>query len=414
MKTDDDDNDRNENELLATRKMVRGHYHQMDYATKLNVLNKFIEFNQNPPTIEGKKQSFEAFCRALGEEISGKWQSIKTLCLNYNKNPNILTQLEFLTATQTSAKKVGQIFTRTPRLTYDEALDKALVDWMYGCIEVGYILTREAIVEKAKELILPTCPNFKASDPWLKCFLNRHNFSLRKLNEKSQGELIQLEELSNKLKLATKQTIKKFNIPNSLILNMDETPYYWEYLPRKIITPKLCKVAAGWKRGYQHCRSTLMLTVAADGTFLRPALILQRKTPYILKCNNEINMEIMNSNNGWADENVVIKWIKDVILPYVKDNHCMLLWDTYEAHKSDKVLNFLKKYPNIHTSMIVGGRTSLDQPLDISINKQFKTICKKESIKSANTLLKYLEETRNLNQGDNIDNKIVRSNYYLF
>jgi len=195
---------------------------------------------------------------------------------------------------------------------------------------------------------------------------------------------------------------------------MDETPYYWEYLPRKIITPKLCKVAAGWKRGYQHCGSILMLTVAADGTFLRPALILQRKTPYILKCNNEINMEIMNSNNGWADENVVIKWIKDVILPYVKDNHCMLLWDTYEAHKSDKVLNFLKKYPNIHTSMIIGGRTSLDQPLDISINKQFKTICKKESIKSANTLLKYLEETRNLNQGDNIDNKIVRSNYYLF
>jgi len=121
---------------------------------------------------------------------------------------------------------------------------------------------------------------------------------MRKLNEKSQIEIEHLENIAVKVKNATKETIKRLKIPPSRIFNMDETPYYWEYLPRKIVAPTLSKVATGWKRGYHNCRSTLILTIAADGSMLRPSLILQRKTPYILKCQNEINMEIMNSVNG--------------------------------------------------------------------------------------------------------------------
>jgi len=52
----------------------------------------------------------------------------------------------------------------------------------------------------------------------------------------------------------------------------------------------------------------------------------------------------------------------------------MLLWDSYEAHKSDKVFEFLKKHPHVHLGVIPGEITSLDQPLDINFNKQFKTM----------------------------------------
>ena len=119
---------------------------------------------------------------------------------------------------------------------------------------------------------------------------------------------------------------------------------------------------------------------------LRPSLVLKRKTSYTLKCVNEINMDIMNSESGWADENIILKWFKNTLLPYVRDKHYMLIWDTYKSHKSEQIMEFLKKYPNIHTSMIVGGRTFVDQPLDISANKQFKQICKNESIKAANNI----------------------------
>ena len=64
-------------------------------------------------------------------------------------------------------------------------------------------------------------------------------------------------------------------------------------------------------------------------------------------------------------------------------------------HKSDKVLTFLKNHSNIHIGTIIGGRTSVDQPLDIIFNKQFKIRCKAACIRHTNTLLGYLEDTNN-------------------
>jgi len=58
-------------------------------------------------------------------------------------------------------------------------------------------------------------------------------------------------------------------------------------------------------------------------------------------------------------------------------------------------LHILKIF-HIHIGKILDGRTSLDQLLDISFNKQFKIICKAESIKVTNLLIKYLEETNSL------------------
>ena len=116
-------------------------------------------------------------------------------------------------------------------------------------------------------------------------------------------------------------------------------------------------------------------------------------------------MDLSSSESGWADENIIVQC---TLLPYVKNNHCMLIWDTFEAHKNDRIFELLKGYPNIHTSMIIGERTSVDQPLDISINKQFKSVCKNESIKSANTVLAYLEATNNLNDRSSREEGVVQ------
>lgn len=131
------ENGNSENQVQI--KSSRGHYHTMDYATKLKVVQRFIQFKENQPIINGKRQSFEEFYKSLGEELNEKWSTIKSLCLAYNQNNSILLQLEFLNATQSSAKKNGQILPRSAHLTYGDDLDKILVDWIYGSIEVGYI-----------------------------------------------------------------------------------------------------------------------------------------------------------------------------------------------------------------------------------------------------------------------------------
>jgi len=214
------------------------------------------------------------------------------------------------------------------------------------------------------------------------------------------------------MKTAVNEVITKFKIPKCRIINMDESPYFWEYLPRRILAPKLSGVATCWKRGYHNCRSTLTLAIAADGTFLRLLLILQRKTPYSLKCSNEIYMIVSNTKNGWANEETIIEWINKILLPYVNGEHCMLLWDSYEAHKSFNVLEHLKKTPHVHVGIIIGGRTSVDQPLDISVNK---TICKRESISHANILLNYLTESNSSTQNDhNKKEKLIRGKSVIF
>jgi len=104
------------------------------------------------------------------------------------------------------------------------------------------------------------------------------------LNRKSPIQKEEYKIIANKFVIQTKEEIKNFNRKPEFIINMDETPYYWDYLPRKIVTPKLCKQAQGWKRNYYNSRSTLLLSVTASEKVLRPTLILKREAPYYLKC----------------------------------------------------------------------------------------------------------------------------------
>ena len=62
------------------------------------------------------------------------------------------------------------------------------------------------------------------------------------------------------------------------------------------------------------------------------------------------------------------------------------------------MLKFLKDYPNIHLGVIVGGTTYKIQPLDININKKFKTLCKKKSIEHSNSTLMALNKMNALGQ----------------
>jgi len=98
---------------------------------------------------------------------------------------------------------------------------------------------------------------------------------------------------------------------------MDETPIFWEYLPRKILTSTMSKCAFGWRRGYHNAQSTLILAANASGNMFPPSLVLKRKSPYYLQCENDIGFCLMNSSNGWNKGDLTIKWIEKILLPYV-------------------------------------------------------------------------------------------------
>jgi len=129
-----------------------------------------------------------------------------------------------------------------------------------------------------------------------------------------------------------------------------------------------------------------------------------------LERENDINLLVLNSIKGWMTEENMIEWFKEVLLPYVKENHCLLLFDSYEAHISDKVKNFLQGFSKVHVGIIVGGTTDEIQPLDNGTNKVFKDFCRKKSIEYSNAMLRSAMETKAFAElKNNIPNEIMLS-----
>lgn len=72
---------------------------------------------------------------------------------------------------------------------------------------------------------------------------------------------------------------------------------------------------------------------------------------------------------------------------------------------SSKVLNYLKSYSNIHIGIIVGTTTSFAQPLDITVHKEVKRICKQKSVEYTNRLVKTLNEI--MPKGEEVNDRLL-------
>jgi len=200
----------------------------------LAILDEFINYQQNPPLIEGKPQSLNDFCQIVADNVSSKQSTVKRLIFDYKKSLGFILNYSFYA--QMRRRRHGKLFQTEARISYSKDLDLELADWVHCSMDLGYVLTRDCIKQKALEVIKKENPNFKGSDSWLYCFLSRYNFSLRKLNEKSPFQCEELKDISDKFKLKINQIINKNKIDPAYIINMDETPFFWEYLPRRIAT----------------------------------------------------------------------------------------------------------------------------------------------------------------------------------
>ena len=90
------------------------------------------------------------------------------------------------------------------------------------------------------------------------------------------------------------------------------------------------------------------------------------------------------NENAWSTNDIMLDWIDKVYKPYIfKDpllGSSLLIIDKASSHICDEVIeSCTENYMNI--SILPAGTTSVLQPLDISINKIFKTFIKEKYIK---------------------------------
>ena len=393
--------DESEDEKKA---QIRGSYKMTTFLKKLRLLEDYVKFKKDGcKDVNGETISFNEFYRRKSAELANSPETVKRWCLDYEKDNSLLVKLQTHCTGTKRAQETGHVNRRDHRLTYSKDIDMDLFDW-YSCLtDMGVGLSRDDIKIKARSMIQDENPNFKGTDGWLDAFLRRYSLSLRKPNSKAPCQDEEYAELASKFCHAMREIIKKHKIEAKYIINLDETPLFWEYLPRKIVCSKFSSKCSAWKRGYDHSRSTVALAVTGNGKALRPTLILKRTTPYHLQVDNDIALLTLHNKKGWMEETLMLEWIDRVLLPYVKNAHALLLMDSFEAHMSSKVLSHLAKFPNIHVGIIVGGTTSYCQPLDITVNKEFKSVCRKKSLEYSNRIVQSLHEIQSVqkSQGNN-------------
>ena len=82
----------------------------------------------------------------------------------------------------------------------------------------------------------------------------------------------------------------------------------------------------------------------------------------------------------------MITWFKSVILPFTKDRCSLLVINSFSAHENIEFLNLAAAH-NVDVAIIPGGCTSKIQPLDVSLNKPFKSVLKQQWIEYKDSIV---------------------------
>ena len=160
------------------------------------------------------------------------------------------------------------------------------------------------------------------------------------------------------------------------ILNMDETATCFDMPRDQTIDFVGAQSINTAHSGHQKERFTTCLTIVANGLMLTPYILFSKlkKPPNKDKCPNEFNLFINVCESGFMNEDLIIDYIDKVVEPYSQmiGKKLLLIWDQHESHKTPLVKNYLRSLG--HKFLYVPARgTDYLQPLDVSINKPFKS-----------------------------------------
>ncbi|GFV65119.1 pogo transposable element with KRAB domain [Trichonephila clavipes] len=129
--------------------------------------------------------------------------------------------------------------------------------------------------------------------------------------------------------------------------------------------------------GNERTSFTVVLCCAANGLKLPPMLIFKRKM--LPKENFPKGVEIRANENGWMNEQIMLSWLQ-TIRRKCKNSFfrpkAFLIMDSMKSHVSENVKNALKS-TSAKIAIIPAGLTKKLQPLDIGINRSFKSKVRK-------------------------------------
>jgi len=218
-------------------------------------------------------------------------------------------------------------------------------------------------------------PIFKCGSAWIQRFMKKYGFY------NSNGRIVKQPQISDRTNAAAKYYLAQCNrayiqYGSNLLFTMDET--FWPLVAKQ---QQLVRehnnsefkpsTNIDIKQGV-----TLVVTVAANGDKLPLYVVGEGKTTrctikFKIENNNQL-LKTTYSESGWVTEEVMLKYLKDIIVPVSNGRPCGLMLDSYAAHKTEQVYEFAKQN-NIELIVVPACMTSTLAPLDVGINSVLKS-----------------------------------------
>lgn len=164
------------------------------------------------------------------------------------------------------------------------------------------------------------------------------------------------------------------SIPDGCIVNMDQTGVF----PSPTITRVIDHVGAqrAHVRGLpQRDKFTIFFSIAGDGTKLPPFVVFKSTSWKKWKrvwYDEATGIYYTFQRCAWTDVRNLHHYLKTILKPYLNGREAIFILDHNSTHKNPSVLDALASL-HAHTTFIPPTATPFIQPLDVTVNRIFKS-----------------------------------------
>jgi hypothetical protein len=222
---------------------------------------------------------------------------------------------------------------------------------------------------------------FNGSDGWISGFKNRQGFAIRCFRPKRKVTEVTASRKDAALveySCLVREAIAKYGADR--VVNMDETPVKPVDCPKKIWCDRGSKSPKFRVKGNPRLNFTFLPCVTASGHLLPLSFIGHGTTRECIDNMGPLPPTVHTyfSKSGWVNEDIMMLWINDVLVPWVGfrlrevgQNTAALVIDTYGAHTTQRVIEYLDSI-GVELIVVPKGTTDEAQPLDINVMGPFK------------------------------------------
>jgi hypothetical protein len=194
-----------EGEVTTSCPAARGHYMTYSMEEKQEVL-RYADMH-------GVRQASRTY--KIPKSTLGSWKT-----MNFDAIP---------------LDKRGRLEKTGRPLSYGMAIEEKLIGFVLEQRELQLAVTIDDLCIRARDLVTPENPTFRASRCWATRFMNRHDLVLRAKTSMAQRLPVDLEEKIASFHDFVRRQRERDDYDDMFIVNMDETPVYFDIVPGKTL-----------------------------------------------------------------------------------------------------------------------------------------------------------------------------------